>query len=278
MNAISCDGRVTRGVMILILTSLGLPSAMAAEATSDHTTNKTVELEDFTVSAGPGIRPIEDFATPISLVSQDDILSARSSSLGDLLDSQPGVSSTSFAAGSSRPVIRGFDGNRVRILNTGIELLDASAASPDHAVAVEPLLVDRIEVIRGPSTLLYGSSAIGGAVNIVGRKIPQRRLSSQDREQLELGYRYDSVSEGYSGVAVASAATGDWVLRAGYAKRDAGDYEIPGFAESLPDEGEEESGVLENSFVDQEMCSVGASWFGKGKSRVGFSYSKLDSL
>ncbi|MCY1558604.1 putative TonB-dependent receptor [compost metagenome] len=74
----------------------------------------------------------------------------------------PGVHSSSFGAGASRPVIRGLDGARVRVLSDGVDTLDASTISPDHAVSLEPLLVERIEVLKGPATLLYGGGAIGG--------------------------------------------------------------------------------------------------------------------
>ena len=86
----------------------------------------------------------------------------------------PGVAATGFAPGASRPVLRGFGGERVRVLTDGVGALDASGASADHAVAVDPLIADRIEVLRGPAVLLYGSSAIGGAVNIITKRIPPR--------------------------------------------------------------------------------------------------------
>ena len=86
----------------------------------------------------------------------------------------PGVSATSFSPGASRPVLRGFQGDRVRVLVDGIGSIDASNASADHAVTIDPLTADRIEVLRGPAVLLYGSSAIGGAVNVIDKRIPLR--------------------------------------------------------------------------------------------------------
>ncbi|MCW2382583.1 MULTISPECIES: TonB-dependent receptor [unclassified Sphingobium] len=93
-------------------------------------------------------------------------------SLGETLARQPGVSSTSFGPGASRPILRGFSGDRIRLLTDGIGSFDASATSVDHAVAINPLLADRIEVLHGPAALLYGSSAVGGVVNVIDTRIP----------------------------------------------------------------------------------------------------------
>ena len=134
------------------------------------------QLEDFVVSAGPVARSVDDFASPFSSLDSEEIQQNSGSSIGELLEGQPGVSSTSFGGAASRPVIRGFDGARVRILDSGIEALDASSISVDHAVATEALLLERVEILRGPSTLLYGSSAIGGVVNMIGREIPRGEL------------------------------------------------------------------------------------------------------
>src|SRR5690554_5939407 len=84
----------------------------------------------------------------------------------------PGARGSSFGAGVSRPVIRGMDGARVKVLSDGIDVLDASTLSADHAVTTEPLLLQQIEVLKGPATLLYGGGAVGGVVNLLDRKIP----------------------------------------------------------------------------------------------------------
>src|SRR5690606_26087958 len=97
--------------------------------------------------------------------------------IGDTLTRVPGVSATSFAAGASRPVLRGFQGERVRVLSDGLGTLDVSNTSTDHAVSIDPLTAERIEVLRGPAVLLFGSQAIGGAVNVLDRRIPLRRLN-----------------------------------------------------------------------------------------------------
>ncbi|MCC6137592.1 MAG: TonB-dependent receptor [Bdellovibrionaceae bacterium] len=103
----------------------------------------------------------------VTTLSGDKLLRVRATSLGETLKNEVGVSSTSYGPNSSRPVIRGLDGDRIRILQNGLGVLDASGASQDHAVSIDPLLMDGVEIVRGPLSLLYGSSAIGGVVNIL---------------------------------------------------------------------------------------------------------------
>jgi iron complex outermembrane receptor protein len=137
------------------------------------TNNLSTSLRTSLSPLGLSLRSVDDFASPFSSLDSEEIQQNSGSTIGELLEGQPGVSSTSFGSAASRPVIRGFDGARVRILDSGIEALDASSISVDHAVATEALLLERVEILRGPSTLLYGSSAIGGVVNMIGREIPR---------------------------------------------------------------------------------------------------------
>lgn len=109
-----------------------------------------------------------------SVLTGDQLTRDIRPSLGETLARQPGVSSTSFGPGASRPILRGFSGDRIRLLTDGIGSFDASANSVDHAVAINPLLADRIEVLHGPAALLYGSSAVGGVVNVIDTRIPTR--------------------------------------------------------------------------------------------------------
>jgi len=236
------------------------------------------QLEDFVVSAGPVARSVDDFASPFSSLGSEGIQQNSGSSIGELLEGQPGVSSTSFGGGASRPVIRGFDGARVRILDSGIEALDASSISVDHAVATEPLLLDRVEILRGPSTLLYGSSAIGGVVNMIGREIPRSPVSKAG--EVEGGFKtsYDSASSGETTLGYIKAGGEDWAMSVTGLTRDNNDYEIPGHAESEPHEGEEATGILENSFVETDSYSIGSTWFFNEGSYFGLSYSNFNSL
>jgi len=236
------------------------------------------QLEDFVVSAGPIARPIGDYASPFSSLDSEEIQQNSGSTIGELLEGQPGVSSTSFGSAASRPVIRGFDGARVRILDSGIEALDASSISVDHAVATEALLLERVEILRGPSTLLYGSSAIGGVVNMIGREIPRSPVSTAG--EVEGGFKssYDSASSGETTLGYIKVGGEDWAMSVTGLTRDNDDYEIPGHAESEPHEGEEADGILENSFVETDSYSIGSTWFFNEGSYFGLSYSNYNSL
>ena len=108
-----------------------------------------------------------------SVLSGDGLVLRRASTLGETLDGLPGVASTWFGPNSNRPVIRGLDGDRVRMLDNGGGSIDASSLSFDHAVPIDPLVVERIEVLRGPAALLYGGSATGGVVNTIDNRIPR---------------------------------------------------------------------------------------------------------
>jgi iron complex outermembrane receptor protein len=143
-----------------------------------------------------------ELVTPVSVMEGRELAVRRRATLGDTLSELPGISGTGFGPNASRPVIRGLEGDRVRILQNGSAMIDASAASPDHAISVDPLGVDRVEVVRGAAALLYGGNAIGGVVNVIDGRIPQTpvkgisgsvepRFGGADRER-SLGARIDA--------------------------------------------------------------------------------------
>jgi iron complex outermembrane receptor protein len=233
----------------------------------------TVVLEDFVVSAGPIPQPISEFASPVNLISEATLKGSSPESLGDALDWQPGVSASSFAAGASRPILRGFDGPRVRILNSGLEALDASATSPDHGVAVEPLLVEQVEIIRGPATLLYGSSAIGGVVNTIGREIPQAPVPGGSTGAIET--RYDTGANGKTVLGYTQFGTDQFALSFTGLTRRSDDYDIPGNS-NTDGSGSEDS--LVNSFVETDSFSAGGSWFFSDTSHLGLAYTSYNSF
>ena len=113
-------------------------------------------LPQVTVSASGLQLGSDDMATPVSVLEGDELVLRREGTLGETLAKEPGMQSSHFGAGASRPVIRGMDGPRVQVLSDGVEVQDASTVSPDHAVASEPLLARQIEVLRGPSALIHG--------------------------------------------------------------------------------------------------------------------------
>ena len=132
---------------------------------------------------------------PVSTMGRADLLERGQSTLGETLNGLPGVSSTYFGPNASRPVIRGLDGDRIRVLNNSASSLDASALSYDHAVPLDVLSTDRIEVLRGPAALLYGGSAVGGVVNVIDNRIPRAPISGvMGKAQLQAGTGNDERS------------------------------------------------------------------------------------
>jgi iron complex outermembrane receptor protein len=147
-------------------------AAPAVQAQTETETASARTLAPITVSANPLGLDLNSTTLPASVLEGDALIEQRTGTLGETLKNLPGVNSDTFGAGASRPVIRGQTAPRVKVLSDGSEVMDASGISPDHAVTVEPLLAERIEVLRGPATLLYGGGAIGGVVNVVDKKVP----------------------------------------------------------------------------------------------------------
>ena len=114
-----------------------------------------------------------DPAAPTTTLSDEALVTRRASTLGETLDGLPGVASSGFGPNASRPVIRGQDGDRIRVLSNAGASMDASALSFDHAVPLDPLVIERLEVLRGPAALLHGGGAIGGVVNAIDHRIPR---------------------------------------------------------------------------------------------------------
>lgn len=175
-----------------------------------------------------GTLPIvtDQFAT-VTAVPNEEIRRSGAATLGDLLDGRPGITGSSFAPGaSSRPIIRGLDVNRVRIQENGIGANGASDLGEDHFVPVDPLTTERIEVIRGPATLRFGSQAIGGVVetsnNRIPTGIPSRGISSEFRAGIS------SVDKGTDGAVLLDAGAGNVALHADAFGRSTDDYRIPG--------------------------------------------------
>ncbi|MGB0413693.1 MAG: TonB-dependent receptor [Coraliomargarita sp.] len=249
-------------------TALGLTAQIANAQSSEET---VYELDEYIVSAGPGIRSLADYATPVNVVTSEEISRQSGGTLGAVLDWQPGVSNSAFSSGAARPVLRGIDGPRVRILESGLDTFDVSDSSPDHGVAVEPLLTERVEVLRGPATLLYGSSAIGGAVNVIGKEIPRQPVDPKGYEG-SVEARYDTVSEGETYIGHTTVGQEDWALTVTALDRDADDYEIPDEAQH-----EDEGSTLENSFFESNQYSIGGSWFFTPEDRLSFSYARYES-
>jgi iron complex outermembrane recepter protein len=169
--SIRCSVAVALSVYLAPSVCLAQSAAAApAPHSHDHDHNK---LEEIIVTANPLGRTSDDLAQSATVLRGEALRQQLSNSLGETLARMPGLANASFGENVGRPVIRGLQGPRVGILSNSMAVNDASSLSQDHAVSVEPFLADQIEVLRGPSTLLYGSGAIGGVVNMVSPTIPQ---------------------------------------------------------------------------------------------------------
>lgn len=231
-----------------------VPAAWAADP---------VELDSVVVSASGLGKQSHEMTMPVAVMEGQELVMRREATLGETLQGLPGVHSSSFGAGAARPVIRGLDGARVKVLSDGVELLDASTISPDHAVVSEPLLAERIEVLKGPATLLYGGGAIGGVVNVIDRKVPTHVPEKGYEGELEL--RANSVANEGAGVFGITAGSGNFAVRAEGAKRQADEYEIPGSPNRQ-----------EGSYNDTDSFTLGASFIGE-RGYLGAAYTEQNN-
>ncbi len=199
-----------------------------------------------------------EIASPVSVLTGDELVRRRGSSLGETLNGQPGVSSTYFGPNANRPIIRGLDGDRLRILNNSGSLLDASSLSFDHAVAIDPLAVERIEVLRGPGALLYGGNAIGGVVNAIDNRIPKYSLQGVSGAG---EVRFGGAESERGGSALIEAGNGDFAVHADAFGRKTSDLHVPRYT-PVDAEGNalERTGRVRNSQSDTDGGALGASY------------------
>ncbi|MEX1152738.1 TonB-dependent receptor [Parvibaculum sp.] len=177
------------------------------------------------VTASPLASPLDELAAPVTVVTRDEILASPAASIGGLLGDRPGIAASSFAAGASRPIIRGLDNMRVRMQENGIGAGDVSSVSEDHGVPIDPLSAKRVEVVRGPAVLRYGSEAIGGVVNVINNRIPT--AMPRNGFEGEASASYNHVDYGRQGYADLNVATGNVVWHVDTFARKTGNYQIP---------------------------------------------------
>ena len=192
-----------------------------------RSTSDDFHIDSEIVVTAPYVKQL-DILAGTSVLSGEDLAEDLRGQIGDSLTSLPGVSSTSFAPGSSRPVLRGFQGPRVRVLTDGIGSLDASNTSVDHAVTIDPLTAVRVEVLRGPAVLLFGGDAIGGAVNVIDKRIP--RDIPDEAVHLDAVAGYGSAADDYSAAGSLDVPlTSTLVFHVDGSYRNTSDVKIPGF-------------------------------------------------
>ncbi len=213
------------------------------------------------VTASPSGRSAMEMATPVLVLGEEELVSKRGINIAETLALEPGVSASSFGSGAGRPVIRGLSGARVKVLQNGISTLDASATSPDHAITSEPLLANQIEILKGPVTLLYGGSAIGGVINVVDNRIPEK--APEELIQGAIEARYGSAAEEKSGVARLDIGHENWAMHVNAYQRESGDIELPSSLGS----------TLLNSNTESDGATIGGAWIFEDKGLIGLSIS-----
>src|SRR5690554_3208000 len=236
-----------RHPLVLAISLAALPLAQS------HAQNAgTAQLPTTVISASALAQSATQMVSASEVLEGSQLLLQRQATLGDTVKNIPGVRGSSFGAGASRPVIRGMDGARVKVLSDGIDVLDASTLSADHAVTTEPLLLQQIEVLKGPATLLYGGGAVGGVVNLLDRKIPVR-LPDNDHE-VQLGWQGNTVANESTFMAGATLGLGSLALRAEGLKRNADAYRL-----AVHEDGSR-SRRQTGSYNDTNTASLGMSW------------------
>ena len=278
----------------LSLLSFSALTASLAFPIIAHGQNLDSELDEIIVTGSPLNRSVDEAITGVSVLSGDELSDRLATTIGETLKSEPGVSSTFFGAGASRPILRGQGGDRVRVLNNGIGSIDASSASPDHAVAAEPAQAERIEVLRGAALLRYGSSGAGGVVNVIDGRIPSEIPEDGLDGALRIGA--SSVDAGREVAGSIDKALGNFVLHLDGTFKETDDYDIPGFAESAAaraaeeaeeeehegeeghehEEEEEAFGTLDNSSVKNQSITGGLSYVGS-RGFIGFAVQHSNS-
>jgi iron complex outermembrane recepter protein len=257
---------------LAVASFLAAPAALAQHAA----------LEEIVVTATPLRVGATDLAQAAVVLAGDDLSRRIASSLGETLASQPGVTASFFGPRASRPIIRGLAGERVLMLQNGVSALDVSNLSPDHSVGIEEILADQVEVLKGPSTLLYGSGAVGGVVNVVDGRIPG---GDRDGWSGVAELRGETVDEELSAAGRVDGRAGSIGVHAHGYSRETGDYDIPGYAwsraareaaleaGSAPDLAR---GTVANSDSETTGGAIGASWFGEDL-MLGLSWARHET-
>jgi len=208
-----------------------------------------------------------ELIAPATALYGDALIRRQTSSLGETLNGLPGVSTTTYGPMVGRPIIRGMDGDRIRILQNGVAAWDASSLSYDHAVPQEPLTIERVEIVRGPAALLYGGNAIGGVVNTIDNRIPREPISGVTGA---VDASYGGANDARAGAAEVEGGNGRFAFHADVFDRETSKLRIPGFAHS------DRQRVLDGPDADEAYGSIPNSdgrWHGGA---VGGSYTWAD--
>lgn len=243
---------------------------VGTETQTADATLAAADVENIIVTASPLGRSVLESAAPVSVLSEDQLRLNTEPTLGDTLDKQPGVQASHFGAGASRPIIRGMGGPRVKVLENGLGVADASTVSADHAVTTEVASARQVEIIRGPGTLLYGNGAIGGVVNVVDDRAHEQPVDGLDGS---VGGRYDTVNDGRTATGNINAGNGKFNMHLDGTRRRTHSADIPGDAIK----GDHSThGRLDNSQLELDDFSGGVGYTGD-RGYVSVSGSRTES-
>ncbi len=252
----------------LLSASLGFAQEKAAD-------KPIVELDSLTIESSPLGTKSNKSTQAWSVLTDKELQRAKGTTIAETLMDTPGVSQTHFGPSANRPIIRGMDKFRVRVLQNGTDSFDVSAQSEDHAVPIDPLMVDRIEILRGSSALLHGGSAIGGVVNVIDRSIP---TSPYDSPGASLRSSYTSVNDGWNYGAMAFGGSDKLSFQINGFKRDYNDYDAPTFYTEDHHDGSVEGpfNKVKNSHGVSSSVGLGGSYL-LDSGFAGFSFSSYEN-
>lgn len=264
-------------IRVVVASALASPCLLQASVAQEH------PAEEIIVTSTALRERSLDIAQPAQVVSGDELRRKIASSIGESIAAEPGVSSSYFGPTASRPIIRGLGGERVLMLQNGVNALDVSSLSQDHAAAIEAVLADQIEILKGPAALLFGSGAVGGVVNVVDGRIPT--LFSDDADRVAFEVRGDTALEERTGVGRVDFG-GDTVrVHVDAFRRETDDVEIPDYAFSAAERAEHAMeapdepfarDLLDNSDSVTRGGAFGVSAGGK-EGFVGLSWNRFDA-
>lgn len=274
----------------LLRSAVALAVAMSAVSVSaqERSSSEDKELEHVLVSV-PGERTEAETALPITLLKGNELRNSVANTIGETLNTKPGLASASFGPSVGQPIIRGQQGARVTVLQSSMQSADASSLSADHAVSVEPVLAESIEVLRGPSTMLYGGGAIGGVVNVIDKRIPTE-VPEQETGALEL--RHGSVNDESTAVVTIDTGSGNIALHLDALYRESNNVDIPGLAAHMDEHDDHEEdheeeheehhdeettdGYIANTDSATESFTLGLSYI-LDNGYIGFSANRLNN-
>jgi len=239
-------------------------SASLVFAQEENAKKDIEELDPLVVESSPLQPDISKVTQAWSVLEGKELDRARANTIGEalgLLANEPGIAQSFFGPSASRPIIRGLDKHRVRMLQNGVDTFDVSASSEDHAVPIDPLMIERIEVLRGSSALLYGGSAIGGVVNVIDRSIPTQAYSGFSGGSFKSGY--SSVNKGWSAGVSAHGGSDSLSFQINGLEKEYWEYDSP-------------SGKIKNSMGERSNFGFGGSHIMKN-GYAGFSFSRYDT-